>query len=195
MIKTDNAKLGMKMFILSPGEYYSSGDNVLLKTIAGSCMVICLHEPDINYGAMGHFMIPGAIGTEGIFRNQIAEHGIQHIELIMADVVKNGGDRKKLKAKIFGAASLHEKNADETVLKSNIGFIHDYLKAEGIELTGEDLGKNFRREIMFNPKTGDVYRKVLKYNETSSEFIKLEKEYIDYIFKHKNFKSKVILFD
>lgn len=195
MIKTKNIKLGLNMYILSPGEYYSSNENCIIKTIAGSCIVICFYEPDISYGAMGHFMIPGALGTEGLFRDEIAEHGIQHIELIMADVVKNGGDRKKLEAKIFGAAFLENKKADNTVLNANVEFIHRYLETEGIQLTGEDLGQTYRREIMLNPNTGEVFRKVLKKNETSSEFVNLEREYIDYIFKHKHINSKVILFD
>ena len=51
---------------------------------------------------MGHFIIPGMIGTEGIISSEIAEHGVVNLEYIMGEIVKLGGDRKDLRAKLFG---------------------------------------------------------------------------------------------
>jgi chemotaxis receptor (MCP) glutamine deamidase CheD len=142
---------------------------------------------------MGHFIIPGMIGTEGIISSDIAEHGIINLEYLMAEIVKLGGDRKRLTAKIFGAA--FSPTVKISISNSNIRFLHDYFSYEKIPVDKEDLGGKVRREIIFNPRTGEVYRKVLSHNNASSEFLRLEKEYIERAFRNKEIKTHVVLFD
>jgi chemotaxis protein CheD len=142
---------------------------------------------------MGHFIIPGMIGTEGIIASEIAEHGVVNLEYIMGEIVKLGGDRRDLRAKLFGAG--YTGGVSERIVRSNISFLHDYFLFEKIPVEKEDLGGNIRREILFRPATGDVFRKILKHNEGQSEFSKLEKEYIDKVFKGKEIKTHFILFE
>jgi chemotaxis protein CheD len=164
-----------------------------LNTITGSCVVVCLHDKTLGIGGMGHFIIPGMIGTEGIISSEIAEHGIVNLEYLMAEIVKSGGDRKRLTAKIFGAA--FSPSVNMSISNSNIRFLHDYFAFEKIPIDKEELGGKVRREIIFNPKTGEVYRKVLAHNKASSEFMRLENEYIERTFRDKEIKTHVVLFD
>jgi chemotaxis protein CheD len=133
------------------------------------------------------------IGTEGITGSEIAEHGIVSLEYLMAEIVKLGGNRKNLVAKIFGAGYLHDVQA--SIIKSNVKFLHDYFSYESIPVTKEDLGGKSRREIMFNPVTGEVFRKIMRHNDKNSEFALLEKEYIDKIFLGKEIKTHYVLFE
>ena len=66
---------------------------------------------------------------------------------------------------------------------------------ENIPVDKEDLGGDVRREIIFRPITGDVFRKILMHNEGRSEFVKLEKEYIDRGLKGKDIKTHFVLFE
>ena len=86
-------------------------------------------------------------------------------------------------------------NENPELSNSNIRFIHEYFTLEKIHVERSDLGGNFRRRVYFSLKDGKVYRQMLKNNEESSEFIKLEKEYIDVQFRNKKKTGRVILFE
>ena len=193
MIQTRSDKYGVPMYVLYPGDHFATRENCVLNTITGSCIVVCLYDPQRKIGGMGHFIIPGMIGTEGIIADEIAEHGIVNLEYIMGEIVKLGGDRRDLKAKLFGAGYSGVVNA--AVVRSNIAFLHDYFRMEKIPVEREDLGGDVRREIIFRPENGDVYRKLLRNNEGRSEFIELEREYIDKAFKGKEIKTHFVLFE
>jgi chemotaxis protein CheD len=193
MIRRHHDKTGLPVFLLSPGEHHATKDPCFLSTVVGSCVVVCLHDRDLRIGGMGHFIVPGMIGTEGIVESEIAEYGVVQIEYIMALIVKLGGDRRNLTAKIFGAGYQPFMSAD--IVRSNISFLHEYFAMEKIPVVKEDLGQNVRREVMFNTSTGKVFRRILKNNEHCSEFVRLENEYIEKAFKGREFKTNYFIFD
>jgi chemotaxis protein CheD len=193
MIKTRNENTGLPMYVIYPGEHFATGDNCILSTITGSCVAVCLFDKYLRIGGMGNFIVPGMIGTEGIISSEIAEFGVVNLEYIMAEIIKLGGDRKKLTARIFGAGYMPEVSTD--IVRSNIAFLHEYFKVEKIPVVKQDLGGNMRREIIFNPFSGEIFRRILKNNEGQSEFSSLEREYIEKSFKGSEIKSNYILFD
>ncbi len=145
---------------------------------------------------MGHFIVPGHINTRGIVTDDIAQHGVVHLEYLMGELVKLGGDRRFLRAKVFGAGYMDNGSPlKKDVIDSNIRFIYEYFSMEQILVERSDLGGEFRRKIYFYPHTGYVYRKILRHNEETSEFIKLEKEYINSAFRNKKKHGRVMMFD
>lgn len=48
-----------KHIILDPGEYYVSAENVILSTLLGSCVAVCLYDPIERVAGMNHFLIGG----------------------------------------------------------------------------------------------------------------------------------------
>jgi chemotaxis protein CheD len=196
MIKSKNNEFGKDLYILYPGDHYATQEDCVIGTISASCMVICLYDPIRHIGGMGHFVIPGAMGTEGIYRDEIGSHGITSMEYLMGEIVKLGGDRKKLRAKIFGVANVTGVNSWTDGIKNSIfTFIDEYFRVENIPIEKEDIGGARRRKLYFFPRTGKVLRKLLENNQDSSEFIKMEQEYINRVFKEKNSYGKVIVFE
>lgn len=195
MIRSDKNMLGKPMYILSPGDYFATKEDCVLGTVIGSCLAVCLYDEIKKIGGIGHFIVPGAIGTEGIIASDIAQHGIVSLEFLLGELVKIGSDRKCMKAKIFGAGYTKNLNVTGSVISSNIMFIHEYFSMEKIHVERNDLGGDFRRKLYFYPITGKIFRKILQNNEESSEFIAMEKEYIDATFKNKGKYGKVILFE
>jgi len=196
MIRSDVNNFGKTLFIMNPGDYFATKDDCILGTVVGACVVVCLSDPVKKLGGMGHFIVPGSLNTKGIYADDIAQHGILNLEYLMGELVKLGGDRRFLRAKVFGAGYITTglKVASE-VVDSNIRFIYEYFTMEKIIVDRSDLGGEFRRKIYFYPQTGYVYRKILQHNEETSEFIKLEKEYIDHAFRDKARHGRVLLFD
>jgi chemotaxis protein CheD len=196
MIKSKSRRLGLELYILYPGEYFAVKEDCVIATLTGAAVVVCLYDITRGVGGMGNFIVPGTIGTLGIFADDIARHGIQSMELLMGEIVKKGGDRKYLKAKLFGAGYIRENIPDMGGIQdSNIRFLHDYFALEQIEIVREDLGGDYRRKIYFYPLKGKVLRRFQKRNEDSSEFKIMEMEYIDSVFRNRDKTGQVILFE
>lgn len=166
----------------------------MLGTVTGSCLCVCLYDVSRGLGGMGLFIVPGAMGTEGLVFDDIARAGVTSMEYLMGEIVKHGGDRRYLKAKIFGAGYI-EKSSSHSLVENNIRFIQEYFTFEKISVERSDLGGDFRRRLYFLPREGTVYRQILKNNEESSEFTRIEQEYVESEFRKVERTGKVILFE
>lgn len=193
MIKSDVNKFNQPMYILFPGDYFATRENCIVGTVTGACVAVCFFDARRKIGGMGHFIVPGSMGTEGIVSDEIARKGIVSMEYLMGEIVKLGGDRKDLICKVFGAG-YNEKN-DAAVSGSNIRFIQEYFSLEKITVERSDLGGSFRRRIYFSISDGTVYRQILKNNESASEFVQLEREYIDTEFRNRKRTGRILLFE
>ncbi|MBN2079473.1 MAG: hypothetical protein JW838_10940 [Spirochaetes bacterium] len=195
MIRSDTNRFGKTLYILYPGEHHATADDSLIATVAGSCAVVCLYDQRKRIGGVGHFIVPGAIGTEGIIADEVAAQGVASLELLIGDMVKLGGDRKDFRATLYGAGSYGGSGIREEVTGSNIRFLREYFGLEKIPVAREDLGGNFRRKIFFSPASGSSFRKFLVNNNDHSEFLRLEAEYIVGVFGKSDTFGKVLLFD
>jgi chemotaxis protein CheD len=196
MIKSETNKFKKDLYILYPGDYFATKDDCMMGTVVGASVAVCIFDKPRKIGGMVLFVVPGTIGTEGIVTDSIARRGILSMEYLMGELVKLGGDRHFIHAKIFGAGYSNTGIANSSVIaESNIRFIHEYFTLEKINVERSDLGGDFRRKIYFEPREGTVYRQILKNNEDSSEFMKMEKEYIDSEFRNKKQAGRVVLFE
>src|SRR5437667_9917694 len=76
---------------------------------------------------------------------------------------KAAGDRRRVKAKVFGGAHVLEmaQNGD-TVAQRNITFVDEFLRCEDIPVVGRDLGGELGRQLYFHTDTGKVYVRRLR---------------------------------
>lgn len=196
MLRSQNNRTGKVLYLIYPGDHYASNEDCYIGTITGSCLVVCLFDYVKKIGGMINFVVPGTAVTTGLLLDDISRTGILNMEYLMADMVKLGCDRHHMKVKIFGAGYTDSlKSVDLSVAENNIKFVKEYFAFEKIPIEKIDLGGNIRRKIYFSPGDGTVYRKVLQNNEEFSEFIKLEKEYVEDEFKNRNKTGKILLFD
>ena len=113
MLRSQGNRTGKQLYLLYPGDHYASRDDCFIGTIAGSCLVVCLFDTMLKLGGMINFVVPGTIGTQGILHDDISRIGIVNMEYLMADMVKLGGDRHHMNAKIFGAGNTENSKAGE----------------------------------------------------------------------------------
>ncbi|MFW5808343.1 MAG: hypothetical protein ACOC2H_00825 [Spirochaetota bacterium] len=195
MIKSDHSKYNKPVIMLYPGEWYVTNEDMLLISVSGSCIVVTLHDRMRRIGGLGQFILPGQIGTGGLTNDDVASYGITQIEFLIGEFVKLGGDRRDLTANVFGSAVLDTaQRVDTRILKSNLFFIHNFFTAEKIPVDHLDISGSMRRKIIFSPRDGRTFRKMLANNETGSEIIRLENEYIEKAFKEVREKTKYTIF-
>lgn len=123
---------------------------VALVTLLGSCVAACLRDPALGLGGLNHFLLPGDATAD----QKSARYGIHAMEMLVNDILKRGGVKDRLEAKVFGGANVIDVSAAETVGDRNCRFVTDYLRKEGIRIVAQDLGGERARRVFFFPDTG-----------------------------------------
>ena len=137
---------------LLPGEFYVSGEDIVLTTVLGSCVAACIRDPRLGIGGMNHFMLPdGELGG-----GSSARYGSFAMEVLINELLKAGACRSGLEAKVFGGGAVLRSFTDSHVGQRNAQFVLDYLKAERIPVLAQDLGDTCPRKVFFLPTEGRV---------------------------------------
>ncbi len=149
-----------------PGEFYMTKDDIMVATTLGSCVATCIWDKTLGIGGMNHFMLPLSDkeahevnwGQRGL-ASDATRYGNFAMEHLINLILKNGGRRINLRAKLFGGGKVLKQMSD--VGQKNIDFALHYLTQENILLESSDLGANFPRKVLFHPKTGKAFVKKL----------------------------------
>lgn len=140
-----------KTITVIQGDFAVSSDpNVVMSTVLGSCVAVCLFEPRAAVGGMNHFLLVGSNHAS----NDDLKYGVNAMELLINRVLRAGGERRLLRAKLFGGARMTDHSRD--IGQSNAVFARDFLDREGIVCVSESLGGIQARRVQFTPSTGAV---------------------------------------
>jgi len=104
---------------------------------------------------MNHILMPD--GTS--FASDSRLYGINAMEILINEIGKQGGVKARLKAKLFGGASMIDGLGD--VGKRNAEFALEFLRVEGISCEAQSLGGAQARRIQFWPSRGRARQKLL----------------------------------
>jgi chemotaxis protein CheD len=107
---------------------------------------------------MNHFMLPEGIDPGN---PNSTRYGVYAMELLISEIMKQGGQRRRFQAKIFGGGHvLKIRESLDGVPQRNIEFVRRFLNNEQIPVVSEDLGGYQARRVLFHTHTGKVYLKV-----------------------------------
>ncbi|MFA5904238.1 MAG: chemotaxis protein CheD [Desulfobacula sp.] len=137
------------------GDFYTSKEDIVISTILGSCVAVCLFDRQNKIAGMNHIILPGK--TNSTVMDQQTRYSINAMEILINDMMKKGADRFKLKAKIFGGASVLPDIDSKYAVGSQISdFVVRFLGMESIPIMARDLGGEQPRKIFFFTGTGSV---------------------------------------
>lgn len=142
-----------------PGEYFVSGDDLIIMTVLGSCISACIWDPKIRAGGMNHFMLPDGDSADGFGR-----YGSYAMELLINEMLKKGARRETMQAKVFGGAQVMAGFTSMNVGERNTKFVLDYLATERIPVVSQDVLDIHPRKVCFFPVTGKVLVKRLAHS-------------------------------
>ncbi|MFO7849753.1 MAG: chemotaxis protein CheD [Spirochaetia bacterium] len=124
---------------------------------------------------MNHFMLPGEVSRQdnGLPRGTLEREGdgklgIHAMELLINTIMKEGGQRPKLKAKVFGGGNVLNngdsagKLTDSDIGGSNVRLAFSFLERENISVISSDVRGFVGRKIFLDPQSGYVYLKRLE---------------------------------
>ncbi len=142
-----------------PGEYFVSGEELVIMTVLGSCIAACLWDARARIGGMNHFMLPDGDGGEGSGR-----YGSYAMELLINEMLKLGARRETLQAKVFGGGQVMAGFTTMNVGERNTKFVLDYLATERIPIVSQDVLDIHPRKVCFFPETGKALVKRLAHS-------------------------------
>lgn len=143
---------------LLPGCVFAHSQPHEVTTVLGSCVAVCLHDPDLRLGGINHYLLALWNG-EGL---PIPRFGNIAIHKLVEKVERAGGKRSRLKAKIFGGSSiLQTQSGLLNVGERNIQVAVDLLEEMNIQIVARHVGGPQGRRIIFNTGTGEVWMKTL----------------------------------
>jgi chemotaxis protein CheD len=159
---------------LMAGEYYLTSGAEIIATVLGSCVSTCIRDPMSGWASMNHFMLPEDPGVDPAGRS--LRYGCFAVERVINELLKRGADRKKLEVKILGGGQVIASMSD--IGASNVRFVREYLRTEGIPIAVEDVGGRIARRVRYYPRTGKVMIKHLPMQQAAAvgaEELKLRK--------------------
>jgi len=142
-----------------PGEYYVTGDDLMVMTVLGSCIAACLWDTRARAGGMNHFMLPEGDSMEGGGR-----YGSYAMELLINQMLKMGARRESMQAKVFGGAQVMAGFTSMNVGERNTKFVLEYLATERIPVVSQDVLDIHPRKVCFFPLTGKALVKRLAHS-------------------------------
>jgi chemotaxis protein CheD len=138
-----------KRITLYIGEVAASQAPVVLDTLLGSCVAVCLFDPVLNIGGMNHILLPSCRMGE-----KTPRCGIHAMELLINEIMKLGGDRRRFIAKAFGGATVIQGTRLPPIGEENARFVRKFLADEKIPLVAERLGGDHAVHVYFHTDTG-----------------------------------------
>lgn len=150
-----DAKINSLATIVLPGDHYvTDRSDLSVATLLGSCVAACIRDPQLGLGGLNHFLLPGEPGrAEG---GKSMRYGVFAMEVLINEIIRRGGSKSRLEAKVFGGGNVIDTTQSETVGDRNSKFVCDYLQAEGISIVARDLGGARARRVFFFPTSGRV---------------------------------------
>lgn len=139
---------------IGAGDVLASTEPLVIRTILGSCVSVCMFDLESGVGGMNHFALPRQTGSGA----PLSRYGVHAMELLINAILNRGGDRRRLRAKAFGACNVLSLGSQtESVAARNATFVREFLTTEGIPLVGERLGGNQPLELIFETRSARAF--------------------------------------
>ncbi len=158
----------------------TDNSGMVLTTLLGSCVSVCLADRVNGVFGINHFMLPGKLGVS---QYRDPKYGTFATDLLIAEMRKKGAEKKYLEAKVFGAGKVLDKLTFD-VARNNAEFIQKYLTALRIPIAASDLGNDYGRKILFFCNTGDVYVKKIREYSSNTEALARERRFFAWLKSH-----------
>lgn len=144
-----------KIHIIQGEQYVTDDPEVMLTTILGSCVAACLRDPDVGIGGMNHFLLPDTEAGGAVQR-----FGAHAMELLINDILRRGGRRHRLEAKLFGGGRMFDGLTD--VGEANAAFAERFLRNEGVPVVGGSLRGGKARRLQYWPVSGRALQRFVE---------------------------------
>jgi chemotaxis protein CheD len=125
---------------LYPGRIFTSVEPMVVSTILGSCVAVCLWDPSAAVGGINHYLLPSN-PSRGASDPRYGDTAMTR--------------------KIVGGASLLDAfaGARKSIGDQNVAIAREFLSRLDIRITGDQTGGRKGRKLLFHTGNGTAYVK------------------------------------
>ena len=147
----------MKRVYLYPGQIVTSEQPLMVSTILGSCVSICLWDPAEKVGGINHYLLP----NNPLNGQSDLRYGNTAIERLIEILLALGVKKQRIVAKVVGGASILTNFSDtrKSIGDQNVDTARTLLAKHGIDISGEQTGGTRGRKLLFHTGNGCVFSK------------------------------------
>lgn len=143
----------MRRVTIIQGDHLATGeDDICIVTLLGSCIAVCLHDGVARVGGMNHFLLGQPDEGSQVSGVDMQRYGVHAMELLVNAMMKNGAARSRLRAHIYGGATMVAGLGH--IGSSNAAFAQRFVETEGIAIGHIDVGGKRARKVEFLPYEG-----------------------------------------
>ena len=125
----------------------------ILRTVLGSCVGICLFDPEAKVAGLSHIMLPSLTDLS----SNEKKYADTAIPMLVDEMKNKGADTKRVIAKIVGGSTMFKISGNSMMSeigKNNVVKVKEILAEMKINIIAEDTGGNFGRTIDFYSENG-----------------------------------------
>ena len=180
---------------VQPGAWVVDSEKPL-STLLGSCVAVCLFDPQLRIGGLNHFMLPEMGRSKNSDVDSLLS-GSYAMEALLNALLIKGAKKLRLQAKAFGGGTIIDTDGGSlSIGMRNANFAKEWLVREGIPLRSSDFLGPWSRKIVFLPFNGEAFCKRLVTNMAKAEVIAREERAYSETLKQKpvSTENKIELF-
>jgi chemotaxis protein CheD len=149
--------------IFSGQVYVTDKRDLVISTILGSCIAVCLYDSMAGIAGMNHYVLPMDLrpirqGKKSL--TQEFNYGLQSLDKLLSEMSTRGAVKSRMQAKIFGGAKVIQTYYAD-ISQANVDFAESYLERLRIPIVKQDVGGTIGRKILFDLSDYQVYVKML----------------------------------
>lgn len=143
-----------RRLVIGIGEHaIGDADSTIVTHALGSCVAVCLWDPEVRIGAMLHFLLPESRVNPERAKKQPGTFADTGIPLLIQEAVARGLNKKRCRAHLFGGAAVGTQGGLD-VGKRNGLAARRLLWQHGIFIHAEALGGTEPRTVNFSVADG-----------------------------------------
>ena len=145
---------------ISDAKVSADPEAVLATYSLGSCIGVTLYDPKTRVGGMLHFQLPtSTLDTQRASQNphMFADTGFAQL---LNEVTRSGGDKKRLKVRMAGAAQMLNDSTLFDIGRRNHAAMRKILWQHGLFVDAEHIGGNAPRTMYLAIADGKVTLKM-----------------------------------
>ena len=145
-----------------------------LSTLLGSCVAVCLFDPQSGLGGLNHFMLPTIRISRRAPEGSLLS-GERAMVVLLEAMLQRGANRSRLQAKAFGGGTIFEMSGvSMDIGLRNATFAKEWLRDAAIPLLASDLLGPWSRKLIFLPDSGQALCRRMATRMATAETIARE---------------------
>jgi chemotaxis protein CheD len=147
----------LRTVYLYPGQLFTATQPLLVSTILGSCIAICLWDDSARIAGINHYLLP----SEPVRGQADPRYGNVATERLIGEMVSAGAATLRIVAKVVGGASIlgSSPTSRQSIGDQNAAVARQVLQKHGIAISAEQTGGVRGRKLLFHTGNGCAFSK------------------------------------